>query len=69
MASDAEEREHLRSGLDASTPCSNNVAAGETLDPTFERSWSSTATCSRAIPEDLDELLEQLARRMAAASR
>jgi uncharacterized protein with von Willebrand factor type A (vWA) domain len=64
-----EEREHLRSGLDALNKMLEQRRTGEPLDPSFEQFMSEYGDLFPGNPENLDELLEQMARRMAAASQ
>lgn len=63
-----EEREHLRSALDALNRMIEQRAAGEELDPSFEDFISRYGDIFPGNAQNLDELLEQLAARMAAAS-
>jgi len=63
-----EQREHLRAGLDALNHMLEQRAAGEPLDPSFDSFMEQYADLFPGGARDLDELLEQLARRMAAAS-
>ena len=63
-----EEREHLRSGLDALNQMLEQRAAGEPIDPSFGEFMEQFGDLFPGNPQNLDELLEQLARRMAAAS-
>ena len=67
-AAGAAEREHIRSALDALNRMMEQRAAGEALDPSFEQLMEQYGDLFPGDPEDLDELLEQLAQRMAAAS-
>jgi uncharacterized protein with von Willebrand factor type A (vWA) domain len=62
-----EEREHLRAGLDALNKMLEQRAAGEPIDPSFEQFMQQFGDM---FPEagDLDELLQRMAERMAAAS-
>ncbi|MGO8724560.1 MAG: VWA domain-containing protein [Acidimicrobiales bacterium] len=62
------EREHIRNALDALNKMIEQRAAGEPLDPGFEQFMEQYGDLFPGEPEDLDELLEQLAQRMAAAS-
>lgn len=67
-SSTPEEREHLRAGLDALNRMIEQRAAGEELDPSFEQFMSEFGDLFPGNPENLDQLLEDLGRRMAAAS-
>ena len=67
-AAGAAEREHIRNALDALNRMMEQRAAGEALDPSFEQLMEQYGDLFPGDPEDLDELLEQLAQRMAAAS-
>ena len=62
------ELEHIRDALDALNRMIEQRAAGEALDPSFEQFMAQYGDLFPGDPEDLDELLEQLAQRMAAAS-
>jgi len=62
------EREHIRNALDALNKMMEQRAAGESLDPSFEQFMEQYGDLFPGDPKDLDELLEQLAQRMAAAS-
>jgi uncharacterized protein with von Willebrand factor type A (vWA) domain len=68
LAASDEEREHLRGGLDALNRMLEQRAAGEELDPSFEQFMDEYGDLFPGNPRTLDELLEQLAQRMAAAS-
>jgi uncharacterized protein with von Willebrand factor type A (vWA) domain len=63
-----EERRHLRGALDALNRMLEQRAAGEELDPSFEQFMQDYGDLFPGNPATLDELLEQLAARMAAAS-
>jgi uncharacterized protein with von Willebrand factor type A (vWA) domain len=63
-----EQREHLRAGLDALNRMLEQRAAGEPLDPSFESFMQQFGDLFPGDAQSLDELLEQLAARMAAAS-
>jgi len=63
-----EERERLRGALDGLNRMIEQRAAGEELDPSFEQFMSEYGDFFPGDPKDLDELLEQLAQRMAATS-
>jgi len=67
-AAGPEEREHLRAGLGALNTMLEQRAAGEPIDPTFEQFMSDYGDLFPGGARDLDELLAQLAARMAAAS-
>jgi len=62
-----EEREHLRAGLDALNTMLEQRAAGEPIDPSFEQFMGEFGDMFPPA-ESLDDLLEQMAQRMAAAS-
>jgi uncharacterized protein with von Willebrand factor type A (vWA) domain len=64
-----EEREHLRSGLDALNTMLEQRRTGEPIDPSFESFMQQYGDLFPGNPENLDELLAQMARRMAAASQ
>ena len=64
----ASEREHIRNALDALNTMMEQRAAGESPDPSFEQFMEHYGDLFPGDPANLDELLEQLARRMAAAS-
>ena len=68
-AATPEEREHLRAGLDALNTMLEQRAAGEPIDPSFEQFMENYGDLFPGGAGDLDELLEQIARRMAAASQ
>jgi len=63
-----EERDRLRQALDGLNKMIEQQAAGEPLDPSFENFMSEFGDFFPGDPQDLDELLEQLAQRMAATS-
>ena len=67
-SSSAAERERIRNALDALNKMMEQSAAGEALDPSFEQFMDQFGDLFPGDPADLDELLEQLAQRMAAAS-
>jgi len=67
-APDAPERERLRHALDALNTMMEQRAAGEVLDPSFAEFMERYGDLFPGDPANLDELLEQLARRMAAVS-
>lgn len=62
------DREHLRAALDALNTMLEQREAGEAIDPSFEVFMSRFGDLFPGDPKTLDELLEQLAERMAAAS-
>jgi len=64
-----EEREHLRAGIDALNKMLEQRGAGEPIDPSFGEFMEQFGDLFPGNPQDLDELLDQLARRMAAASQ
>jgi uncharacterized protein with von Willebrand factor type A (vWA) domain len=66
--SDAPERERIRNALDALNTMMEQRAAGEALDPSFSEFMERYGDLFPGDPANLDELLEQLARRMAAVS-
>ena len=63
-----EEREHLRAGLDALNQMLEQREAGEPIDPSFESFMENFGDLFPGNPQNLDELLAELGRRMAAAS-
>lgn len=63
-----EERDRLRRALDGLNKMIEQQAAGEPLDPSFENFMSEFGEFFPGDPQDLDELLGQLAQRMAATS-
>jgi uncharacterized protein with von Willebrand factor type A (vWA) domain len=63
-----EERDRLRGALDGLNRMIEQRAAGQELDPSFEQFMSDYGDFFPGDPQDLDELLEQLAQRMAATS-
>ena len=63
-----EERERLRRALDGLNAMLEQRAAGQELDPSFEQFMSEFGDFFPGDPQSLDELLEQLAERMAATS-
>ncbi len=64
-----EEREHLRAGLDALNRMLEQRAEGAPADPSFEEFMAEFGDLFPGNPRDLDELLAQMAQRMAAASQ
>ncbi len=67
-AAGPEEREHLRSGLAALNDMLEQRADGRPLDPTFEQLMADYGDLFPDGARDLDELVSQIAERMAAAS-
>ena len=67
-ATGPEQREHIRDALDALNRMMEQRSEGEPLDPSFEEFMGKYGDLFPGDPKDLDELLEQLAQRMAAAS-
>ena len=63
-----EGRDRLRQALDGLNRMLEQRAAGEELDPSFEKFMSDFGDFFPGDPQNLDELLEQLAQRMAATS-
>lgn len=63
-----EAREHLRRALDALNKMMEQRQSGEELDPSFEQFMAEFGDLFPGNPASLEELLEQLAERMAAAS-
>ncbi len=63
-----EERDRLRQALDRLNQMIEQREAGEELDPSFEQFMSEFGDFFPGDPQNLDELLEQLANRMAATS-
>jgi uncharacterized protein with von Willebrand factor type A (vWA) domain len=61
-------RDRLRQALDGLNRMLEQRAAGEDLDPGFEQFMSEFGDFFPGNPQNLDELLEQLAQRMAATS-
>ena len=64
---DPEQLEHMRQAFDALNRMMEQREAGEPMDPTFEQFMDEFGDLFPGDPKDLDELLEQLAARMAAA--
>ena len=60
-------RRRQRDAARTSTSCSRRTAAARTPTSSSPTSWTSTATSSRSSPQDIDELLDALAQRAAAA--
>ncbi len=63
-----EERERLRQALDRLNTMLEQREAGQPLDPSFEQFMQDFGDFFPGDPQNLDELLEQLAQRMAATS-
>jgi len=63
-----EEREHLRAGLDALNRCSSSGRMVSRSIPPSSSSWTPTAISFPGEPKRSMSFLEQIARRMAAAS-
>ncbi len=63
-----EERDRLRRALDRLNQMMEQQARGEPLDPSFEQFMSEFGDFFPGDPQNLDELLAQLADRMAATS-
>jgi uncharacterized protein with von Willebrand factor type A (vWA) domain len=61
-------RDRLRQALDGLNRMLEQRAAGSELDPAFEQFMAQFADFFPGNPQNLDELLEQLAQRMAATS-
>jgi uncharacterized protein with von Willebrand factor type A (vWA) domain len=64
---DPEQLAHMRDGFDALNRMIEQRQAGEPIDPSFESFLEQYGDLFPGDPADLDELLEQLAARMAAA--
>ena len=64
---DPAQLEHMRQAFDALNRMMEQRAAGDPIDPTFEAFMEEFGDLFPGDPKDLDELLEQLAARMAAA--
>ncbi|HEV3281280.1 MAG TPA: VWA domain-containing protein [Acidimicrobiales bacterium] len=64
---DPEQLNHMREAFDALNRMIEQREAGEPLDPSFESFMERFGDLFPGNPSDLDELLEQLAARMAAA--
>ena len=64
---DPEQLAHMREAFDALNRMIEQREAGEPIDPTFESFMEQFGDLFPGNPADLDELLEQLAARMAAA--
>ncbi|MGH9299625.1 MAG: hypothetical protein ACRDZT_06885, partial [Acidimicrobiales bacterium] len=63
-----EERDRLRRALDGLNRMIEQHEAGEELDPSYEQFMSEFGDFFPGDPQNLEELLEQLAQRMAATS-
>jgi uncharacterized protein with von Willebrand factor type A (vWA) domain len=63
-----EERDRLRRALDGLNTMLEQREAGEDLDPSFQQFMEEFGDFFPGDPQNLDELLEQLAQRMAATS-
>jgi uncharacterized protein with von Willebrand factor type A (vWA) domain len=63
-----EERDRLRRALDGLNQMIEQQAAGEELDPSFAQFMEEFGDFFPGDPQNLEELLEQLAQRMAATS-
>jgi uncharacterized protein with von Willebrand factor type A (vWA) domain len=66
-STDPEQLAHMRAGMDALNTMLEQRARGEDLNPTFEQFMEQFGDMFPGNPSTLDELLEQLAERMAAA--
>ncbi len=66
-STDPEQMARMRSAMDALNTMLEQRARGEELDPSFEQFMEQYGDMFPGNPETLDELLEQLAERMAAA--
>ncbi len=64
---DPAQLEHMRQAFDSLNRMMEQREAGEPLDPTFDSFMEQFGDLFPGDPKDLDELLEQLAARMAAA--
>ena len=64
---DPAQLEHMRQGFDALNRMIEQREAGDPIDPSFASFMEEFGDLFPGDPEDLDELLEQLAARMAAA--
>jgi uncharacterized protein with von Willebrand factor type A (vWA) domain len=64
---DPEQLEHMRNAFDALNRMAEQREAGQPIDPGFESFMEQYGDMFPGDPADLDELLEQLATRMAAA--
>jgi len=64
---DPAQLEHMRQAFDALNRMVEQREAGEEIDPSFESFMDQFGDLFPGDPKDLDELLEQLAARMAAA--
>ena len=66
-SNDPEQMARMRAAMDALNTMLEQRARGEELDPTFEQFMENFGDMFPGDPKNLDELLEQLAERMAAA--
>ena len=66
-SADPEQLARIRAAMDALNTMLEQRARGEELDPTFEQFMENYGDMFPGNPSTLDELLEQLAERMAAA--
>jgi uncharacterized protein with von Willebrand factor type A (vWA) domain len=66
-SADPEQLARMRAAMDALNTMLEQRARGEELDPTFEQFMENYGDMFPGNPSTLDELLEQLAERMAAA--
>ena len=66
-STDPEQMARMRAAMDALNTMLEQRARGEELDPTFEQFMENFGDMFPGDPKNLDELLEQLAERMAAA--
>jgi uncharacterized protein with von Willebrand factor type A (vWA) domain len=64
---DPDQLEHLRQAFDALNRMVEQREAGEEIDPTFDSFMEQFGDLFPGDPETLDELLEQMSARMAAA--
>ncbi len=64
---DPDQLEHMRQAFDALNRMIEQREAAEPIDPSFESFMEQFGDLFPGDPKDLDELLEQLAQRMAAA--
>ncbi len=66
-SADPDQLARMRSAIDALNTMLEQRARGEELDPSFEQFMENYGDLFPGNPQNLDELLEQLAERMAAA--
>jgi uncharacterized protein with von Willebrand factor type A (vWA) domain len=64
---DPAQLQHMREGMSALNKMLEQREAGEPIDPSFEQFMEQFGDMFPGNPQNLDELLEQLAERMAAA--